>query len=86
MRARHLIPVAILWAIIGLAATDPMKYRRVIDVAVVMYGLRLINRLVFASEIREAFDVSQSAMIRAIVLIVFFGTILLILRPKGTEA
>jgi hypothetical protein len=66
----------------GIAARDPARHRDVIDVGMLLYALRLINRLVFASQVRTAFEVPPVWMWIEVALLLFFGGALWLLRPR----
>ena len=66
----------------AMAAANPQKYRHVVEIGILLYVLRLINRLVFAGQIQQAFQVSTSSMLVEVLLIIFFGLALWMLRPK----
>ncbi len=66
----------------GIAAKDPVKHRAVINVGVLLYALRLINRLVSAGQVRAAFEIPPVWMWIEVVLLLFFGGALWLLRPK----
>ncbi len=67
----------------GVAATNPIKHKAIINIAIILYPLRLINRVVFASILINAFGVSSYFIASEIILICFFGISLFVLRPKS---
>lgn len=72
-------------SIMLVAMSDPGKYRRIIDVAIFVYILRVLNRIIFAGMVQTAFQVSDMAMVVEILLLVFFGGALIFLRPKEVK-
>jgi hypothetical protein len=66
----------------ALAAYRPAKYMHVIYIGIALYAMRLINRLVFAGTVRNAFGVPQSNLWLELILIIFFGVTLYLLRPE----
>lgn len=74
---------AFIFGIIMLyAMRDPDKHKEIINVAIVLYILRIINRLVFAGLVQSGFRVSDFSMVLEIILLVFFGGALWLLRPQ----
>ncbi len=65
-----------------VAARKPDVYRAFIWVGVVLYAVRIVNRIVFSDLVRNAFLVSSFAFWMEIILLTFFGGLLYILRPK----
>lgn len=61
---------------------DPRKYQILLNIAILVYTLRIINRIIFASEIQSAFQVSMLSMIIEIILLLFFGSAIFYLKPK----
>jgi len=61
---------------------DPDKYKEIIKVTIILYALRVINRIVFAGLVQKAFQVSDFSMILEIFLLIFFGGALWALMPR----
>lgn len=70
----------------ALAAYKPAKYIHVIYVGVLLYAMRLINRIVFAGTVRDAFGVSQFNLWLELILIIFFGLTIYFLRPRTQDS
>ena len=69
--------------LIAVAAVNPMKYRSIINVAVALYALRLLNRIMFSSTLTNDFSVATPYLVLEVVLLLFFGISLYTLRPRS---
>lgn len=67
----------------GVAAKNPSKHVNIINIAIVLYVLRILNRIFFASMLANAFHVSTGYIWSEIILLAFFGGALLILKPRN---
>ena len=63
-------------------AQDPVKYRGLINVAVLLICIRIIDRIVFAAELKNAFGIELTQSIVTISIIGLVGLSLLIFKPK----
>lgn len=64
-------------------ATDPVKYKKIMWVAITLFGIRIFERLVFTELLDSSFGISfQSEMFTSGVLLVMM-TLLYFFRPKG---
>jgi hypothetical protein len=66
-----------------VAARDPYRYRSLVTVIVVLYGLRILNRLAFIVAFMPAFRTSAFRGWLEVVLLAAFGLAVLALRPRG---
>ncbi len=64
-------------------AKDPVKYRGLIDVAVLLIAIRVLDRIIFASELKAAFGIGFTQSIITISVISIVGLLLLIFKPKA---
>lgn len=65
-----------------VAAWKPVKYKILIDLAIALYVVRIINRVIFADLVQSAFNVSSTMMWVEVLLLTLFGGLLLLFRPK----
>lgn len=82
----YIVGLLAIYAIIfgfftALATFNPAKYSYVIYVGILLYLLRLINRLIYADVVGDAFGVSNLNLWLEIILIIFFMLALFLLRP-----
>lgn len=69
--------------ICGLAAFNPEKYRAVLNLIVLLYIFRVLNKLAFMGKFAQAFDTPLSRVWTDIALLAFFGLAVLFLKPWG---
>ena len=65
-----------------LLAANPIKNRALVIPALVLFGIRLINKIVFFSSIASSFEIANSRNIFSIVAILFFFLGILLTMPK----
>ena len=74
---------AIVFGLItGLAAADPLRYPVMLNVIVVLYALRVLNKILSMGEFEEAFAASMTRVWTDVLLLAAFGIAVLLLRPK----
>lgn len=74
---------AITFGIItGIMAADPLRYPVMLNVIVVLYVLRVVNKFLSMGQFEQAFGASMSRVWTDVVLLAAFGTAVLVLRPK----
>lgn len=65
----------------GLAAADPLKHPVLLNVIVVLYALRVVNKLISMNQFQQAFGASMAKVWTDIVLLAAFGVAVVALRP-----
>jgi hypothetical protein len=68
---------------VALTALDPVRYTRFLDVVVVLYALRILNKLVFAKLFTEAFEAPPYRAWVDIALLAAFGLAVFLLKPRS---
>ena len=66
----------------GYALLDPVRNRFAIDVLVLLFLERVVQRLLFADEIRAAFDMTAARLWLQAGFFLVFPVLLLIFRPR----
>jgi hypothetical protein len=67
-----------------ILASRPQKYRALVIPALLLFGVRVVVRLVSFDSLSEAMGVSTTRNIVGIVLLLLFFTVLLVTRPRAT--
>jgi hypothetical protein len=65
-----------------IMASDPVKYRKLVYVAVLLAVIRILSRLVFASELQAAFGIGMNRSLLTIAIVAILNLGLLLLMPK----
>jgi hypothetical protein len=65
----------------GLAAADPLKHPVLLNVIVVLYALRILNKLISMNQFQQAFGASMAKVWTDVVLLAAFGIAVVALRP-----
>jgi hypothetical protein len=74
---------AIVFGLItGLMAVDPLRYPLMLNVVVVLYVLRVLNKFLSMGQFEQAFGASMTRVWTDVVLLAAFGTAVLVLRPR----
>lgn len=60
----------------AVAAGDPVRYRSLLTVGIVLIALRLLQRLIFAGKVMEVFQVSSGRYWSAFVFVLLLGALL----------
>jgi hypothetical protein len=63
-------------------AGDPVKYRKLVYVAVLLAVLRILSRLIFASELQAAFGIGMNRSLMTIAAVAVLNIGLILLMPK----
>ena len=66
----------------AIAARDPVRYRPLVSVAVVLVALRLIQRVLFADKVMKVFEVEPTRFWLDSAFVLVFGVLLLLLWLK----
>jgi hypothetical protein len=82
MLGAYMLAVAVL---AGYAIADPVRNRFAIDVIVVLFLERVLQRVIFAEEVRSAFEVSAGRLWLQTAFFLAFPVLLLLLRPRATS-
>jgi hypothetical protein len=70
----------------GVAAFNPVKYRPILNIIILLYVFRIVNKFAFMDNFSKAFDAAPSRVWSDIVLLAFFGMAVLLLKPRNTAA
>lgn len=62
-------------------ARDPFANRAMLNVIVILYVLRVVNKFLSMGEFTQAFNASMTRVWTDVVLLAFFGAAVLLLRP-----
>jgi hypothetical protein len=74
---------AIVFGLItGFMAADPLRYPVMLNVVVVLYVLRVLNKFLSMGQFEQAFGASMTRVWTDVVLLAAFGTAVLVLRPR----
>ena len=65
-----------------MLASNPVKYRKLVFVALVVAVVRILSRLVFADELRAAFGIGMNRSLETIAVVAVLNLVLFILMPK----
>ena len=65
-----------------LVAVSPKRYGVFIWPAVIMFATRLLDNLIDFSSIQTTFGANATDVLITVILIIFFGTTLIVLRPR----
>lgn len=68
-----------------VASSDPVKYRKLIWLMVGIYLLRILDRAVFLSQVREAFAISPQRIATGCLLLGLFALALLIVALTARQ-
>ncbi len=74
--------VIIFGIIMIVAATNPEKYKVIINIAVVLYVARFFERIIFLPAVQESFNISTFRIWFEAGLLAFFALILFLVKPK----
>jgi hypothetical protein len=75
---------AVIFGLItGLVAIDPLRHRVLLNVVVVLYVLRIVNKLLTINEFEQAFGASMTKVWIDVVLLAAFGAAVFLLRPRA---
>ena len=70
-----------------VVASDPVKYRAILSVAIILFALRLLQRAVYAPKVMEVFEVSTGQYWGGFVFVLAFAAVLIWVRLQlGREA
>lgn len=73
---------AIVFGVVaGMAALDPLKHPVLLNVIVLLYALRIMNKLLSMNQFQQAFGASMTKVWTDIVLLAAFGVAVVALRP-----
>lgn len=78
--------VLVFGILLFILAVNPIKYRVLAIPALCLFGVRLINKLVFFGVIGELLGVSTGRNIFATICVFFFFIVILLCLPKAEEA
>jgi hypothetical protein len=68
----------------GVAAFNPVKYRALLNVIILLYIFRVVNKIAFMGKFSQAFDATPARVWLDIGLLAFFGLAVLVLKPRAT--
>ena len=81
--AKYLAAYVIAFGVMMLfLASDPVKYRKLVYVAVLLAVVRIFSRLVFASELQTAFGIGMNRSLMTIAVVAVLNLGLFLLMPK----
>lgn len=81
--AKYLAAYVIAFGVMMIfVASDPVKYRKLVLVAVVVAVLRILSRLIFASELQTAFGIGMNRSLMTIAAVAILNLGLIVLMPK----
>jgi len=72
---------AIFGVVVGIAAVDPGRHPDLLNVVVLLYALRIANKLAYRKLFNEAFAATQARVWTDLTLLAFFGLSVLLLKP-----
>jgi hypothetical protein len=67
----------------ALAIRDPVRNRAIVDGLGILQVLRAVQRVVFASQIQEAFGMAPGRLMLQAAFFLLLGLVLLLIRPKA---
>jgi hypothetical protein len=67
----------------GFVAADPVRHSVMLNVVVILYALRVLNKFLSMDEFRQAFGASMAKVWTDVVLLAAFGVAVLVLKPRG---
>ncbi len=70
----------------GVAALDPVKNKAIISCIIILLVLRVLQRIIFAKEIFEAFGITNARNLSNIIFFLAIAIALYLLRPKAEKA
>jgi hypothetical protein len=70
----------------GVAAFNPAKYRALLNIIILLYIFRVVNKLAFMGKFAQAFDAPVQRIWIDIALLAFFGLAVLLLKPRNALA
>ena len=79
----YMIAFGIMLVFIG---SDPYRYRKLAWAAVVMFAIRIFDRLVFFSLLQEAFGVSMSKNLVTVVTVSIIALGLIVFMPREEKS
>lgn len=68
----------------GVAAFNPVKYGAILNIIILLYIFRVVNKIAFMGNFSKAFDATPSRVWGDIALLLFFGMAVLLLKPRGS--
>lgn len=81
--AKYLAAYVIAFGLMMIfVASDPVKYRKLVSVAIVLAVVRILSRLIFASELQAAFGIGMNRSLMTIVVVAILNLGLIALMPK----
>lgn len=69
-------------AMMLILASDPVKYRNLVYVALLVAAIRILSRLIFADELRAAFGIGMTRSLETIAAVAVLNLALFALMPK----
>lgn len=67
---------AVFGVMMGVAAWNPVKNRALITIGVVLFGLRILQRVLALNEVEQLFGVSHARSVQTIVIVAALGAAL----------
>jgi len=81
--AKYLAAYVIAFGVMMLfLSSDPVKYRKLVWVAVILAVIRILSRLIFASELQAAFGIGMNRSLMTIAAVAILNLGLIVLMPK----
>jgi hypothetical protein len=81
--AKYLAAYVIAFGVMMIyLASDPVKYRKLVLVAVVLAVVRILSRLIFASELQAAFGIGMNRSLMTIAAVAILNLGLVVLMPR----
>ena len=81
--AKYLAAYVIAFGVMMIfVASDPVKYRKLVSVAIVLAVVRILSRLIFASELQAAFGIGMNRSLMTIAVVAILNLGLIVLMPK----
>ena len=81
--AKYLAAYVIAFGVMMLfLASNPVKYRKLVYVAVILAVIRILSRLIFASELQAAFGIGKNRSLMTIAAVAILNLGLFLLVPK----
>ena len=71
---------------LGILAYNPTRYKILVWPAVILFGIRIVERTVFFGLIAEAFQITTPQNMKTVVTITIMALLLLLLRPKTSQS
>jgi hypothetical protein len=69
-------------AMMLILASNPVKYKKLVYVALLVAVVRILSRLVFADELRAAFGIGMTRSLETIAAVAILNLTLFLLMPK----